>query len=536
VVAVAGRFSLVGDVDGDDDPAVVGCARWLLGRLSSGDPIGLDRVAGSFSIVVADPANARVSLFRDHLGDLELAYSLTERSLVAATEAAAVLGDGDLRVVPDEQSIARFLGFRFGHSERSFFRGVRELAPAHRLEVRGDRVDVERYWRMLPVRRGASDGDDQGLLLDLLGQSLRHHYGDLEPDEVGLSLSGGLDSTALAALAPRGVRAYSWTFPTDPDAGERANIEAVSRHLGLPVRWIDGDGLGPLSEGFVSRFVNPSSPYVNPFAALKAELYAAARGDGCRRMVVGDGGDVLYGARTWWLRDALADRRPWARASLGSTVLRALRGDPFSRASLRRLWPRVALELGRALLARGAPAWLTREGARLLPPEQLSPILPDGVDARRADTIVGTRNIELESEERRLFAQCGVERANPFWHWPVLDMALGLPAYRLHRDGIDKVLIREAMRGRLPASVLDSGRVGLLGGLFLRGIADHRQEIVRLLFSRPMSDWQRYVRRDWLERRLAATDTLGFGHTILWRVISYELWVRRVWAPGDLPE
>ena len=173
---------------------------------------------------------------------------------------------------------------------------------------------------------------------------------------------------------------------------------------------------------------------------------------------------------------------------------------------------------------------MTAEGVSLLPPERLSPILPEGAAGVRYDLSVGARNIELESEERRLFFQCGLERANPFWHRPLLEFVLRLPAYLLHRDGRDKVLVREAMETRLPPRVLESGRVGLLGDFFLRGIEQNQPEILESVFRRPQSDWQRYVRRDWLRPFLASTDSIGFGHTILWRTISYELWFRRLWG------
>jgi len=533
VVAVAGRFNLVGGIGSASagtagDPAEDGCARWALKRWSSDGPRWLNEIAGSFTLLVADPAAAWLSIARDHLGDLKVYYHLSERLLIASSEAGAILRDGSVGAEPDEHSVARFLGFRFGHNDRSFFRGIRELAPAHRLQVSGGDAGAEPYWRFRHAPNSSTEDEIRHAFLDHLQRSMEHHLNGLLNDQIGLSLSGGLDSTTLAAVAPRGIRAYSWSLEATPDPAEVENIEAVSRHLDLPVRWIDGDDHGPLSGDFLSTFVHDSSPYINPFAALKMELYAAARSDGCRRMMVGDAGDVLYGAGHYWLRDALTSRQPWALSSLAGTVRQALRGDPLCRAALRRLVPIQGI--GRALLRKRTPPWLTAEGGSLLLPEQLSPFLPEGPAGYRYDLSVGSRNIELESEERRLFLQCGLERANPFWHRPLLEFVLQLPAYWFHRDGRDKVLTRDSMENLLPARVLESGRVGLLGDFFLRGIEQNRQTLSESVFERPQSDWQRYVRRDWLEPYLAATDSISFGHTILWRTISYELWFRRVWA------
>ncbi|MCU0304037.1 MAG: asparagine synthase-related protein [Thermoanaerobaculales bacterium] len=535
VVAVAGRFGLVDGVSGSavGDPGKIGCARWALERWASEGPGWLGEVAGSFTLVVAEPARGRLTVVRDHLGDLKVYHRLEPHQLTVATEAGAILGDGSASVSPDDHAVARFLGFRFGHTERSFFRGIRELAPAHLLRVDGAAAEIVPYWRFPQVPSRSTPEDACTAFVGGLERSVRGHLVDLDAGRVALSLSGGLDSTAIAAVAPPAIRAYSWWLPSTPDPVERDNTEAVAERLGLPIRWVDGDADTPLSGDFLSRFVHPSSPYLNPFAALKHRLYAAARADGCRRVMVGDGGDVLYGAANLWLRDALADLQPWAAASLARTVVRAAQGDGFSRSSLLRLVP--AWRAARAALRGGPPAWLTREGAALLEPETLSPVLPEGRAARRWDLGVGARTIELESEERRLFHQCGVERANPFWHRPLLETVLRLPAYWFHRDGWDKVLAREALRDRLPAQVLECGRVGSLGPFFLRGIDRNRGLVRELLLERPRSDWQRYVRRGWLEDHLGSTGTLSFGHTILWRTISYELWCRKVWSAGSLP-
>lgn len=487
---------------------------------------------GSFTLVAADPARASVEIARDHLGDLKVYYHLDDRWLVAATEAAAVLAHDAVTDALDEASAARFLGFRFGHGERSFFRDVRELPPAHRLRVTATGARTERYWRFPGPPAGGALAPEEvpGELARRLERALAGHLAGREPARVGLSLSGGLDSTALAALAPPGVQAFSWYFEGMPDADERAAVEAVSRHLALPVHWLRGDGLHPLCGEFAERFVHPGSPYLNPFAALKCRLYEAARAAGCERMLVGDGGDALYGAREYWLRDLLADRQPGALRSLARALRDAARGDRLARLGLARLLP----VRGAYTALRGGPApWLTAAGRAALPADAPSPILPAGRRGARHELVAGSRNSELESEERRLFARCGVERGNPFWSWPLVELALHLPAYRSYRDGRTKALAREMLRGRLPERIVESPRTGMLGALFLRGLELRRDELREILFRHPRSDWRSYVRRDWLEPYLDQTGAIAFGHTILWRVVSYELWHRRL-IGGDL--
>ncbi|HVS62369.1 MAG TPA: asparagine synthetase B family protein [Thermoanaerobaculia bacterium] len=532
VGAVAGRFHAVArgrdsrERPRPDPPERVGGAAWMLERWRSQGAGALAGVAGSFAAIVADPARGRLSVARAHLGDLKVYYHLDPHWLIAASEPTAILRHpavgGDL----DPCSASRFLAFSFGHSERSFFREIQELAPAHCLTVSSSEAATERYWRfdrLASVRRLGAHEVRTGVAHEL-AHSIEHQEEGIAPRELALSLSGGLDSTAIAAQAPAGMRAFSWRFERRRD-DERERIEEVSRHLGLDVQWIEGDGCEPLCGDFEERFVHASSPYLNAFAGLKARLYEVARAEGCKRVLVGDGGDVPYAAREYWLRDALTSGRGWAWPSLVTTAGRALRGEPFARLSLRRLIPvgGVRRTIGRTRLP-----WLTAEAHSLLPRHRASPILPPSFAQRRYDLAVGAKHVEIESEERRLFDRCGLERGNPFWYWPLLELAIQLPAYWYHRDGVDKVLARELVRGRIPERVVDGEPVGSLGGFFLDGIRSQRESVRERVFERPRSDWQRFVRREWLERTLEETSQISFGHTILWRVISYELWCRRL--------
>jgi len=519
--AIVGRLGLLAEPPGrpQDGSAALAAAREVERR-----PSVLAGSVGSFAVVVANPARGRVSIARDHLGSHKVYYRLDGHRLIAASEPTAILrhpavGDG-----LDEVAAARFLGFRFGDDERSFFRDVRELPPAHALRVGTGEERIEPYWRFRePGRDGErSPRSATSEFLDLLARSVAHDAAGLEPEQVALSLSGGLDSTAVAAVAPPGVRAFSWTFEETPEADERRRVEAVSRHLGVPVHWVRGDGLHPLCAGFARRFVHAGSPYVNPFAALKCRLYEEARAAGCERVLVGDGGDALYAAREYWLRDAMTGGGPRALADLAGTLRRAAGGDRFARVALRRLLP---LGVRRRPLRRETP-WLTSEARAALRGLAPSPTLPQGAGDGRHELVAGSRHVEIVSEERRLFAACGVERADPFWSWPLLEMAVQLPATWFQRGRRTKVLTREAFRGRLPESVLEGEPGGSLASLFLRGIALRREDLRERVFRRPRSDWQRWVRPEWLEPYLEATRTAAFGHTILWRVISYELWQR----------
>ena len=146
----------------------------------------------------------------------------------------------------------------------------------------------------------------------------------------------------------------------------------------------------------------------------------------------------------------------------------------------------------------------------------------------RYELSIGARYSELESEEQRLFGQCGLTRCNPYWSWPLLESVLNLPASWYHRDGVDKILARTALRGRLPGNIIRAGRAGGLGSYYLRGLEHNRTMLRAQGFRHPHSDWKKYVDETWLADFLSDLDRIAFGHTILWRVICYEFWCRRI--------
>lgn len=486
---------------------------------------------GSFALMIADPGVNTLTLARDHLGSVKAYYYLDRSWLIAASDPSSILRhpavSGDL----DEGMAARFLGFQSVHTTASYFRHIKELAPAHWIHVDAAGSRIGQYWQF-ETDHDAGRPDPEEVRADFrtrLEQAVAAELAGLEPEQTAISLSGGLDSTSVAALSPRGTQLHSWYFDDTPECDERQNVQSVADHLRRPVRSTRGDGLYPLCGDYTERFVHTGSPYLNPFASLKRNLYEAARETGCRRILVGDGGDVLYAAQDYWLRDLLMDRRPGALRSLASTLGAATRRRDSSqnsaRMALRRLVP---VRHVRSTLKRAHYPWLTEAASAALPPDCLSPVLPRCSSKYRFDAGVGAKHIEMESEERRLFARCGIERGNPFWHWPLLEKVLNLPAWWLYRDGRTKVLTREAMRGLLPDRVLDSPSVGLLGSFFLRGLELNRSAIQDLVFNNARSNWRHYVNEAWVAPYLSSTRTIGFGHTILWRVISYELWYRRV--------
>ena len=189
----------------------------------------VDHLRGMFAFAVAD--GDRLLLARDRLGIKPLYYSTVPGGVVFASEIKALLRCPELRPALDLQAFAdsRAVGYPVG--DRTFIEGVRSVLPGHTMTVSsgpdGPTLAARRYYRVPTEHDECVTFDSaQDLLIDMLRGIVRSH---LAADvEVGLILSGGLDSTVLAMLARdagRPMRAFSVAdSPTHPDLVQAARV------------------------------------------------------------------------------------------------------------------------------------------------------------------------------------------------------------------------------------------------------------------------------------------------------------------------
>jgi asparagine synthase (glutamine-hydrolysing) len=172
----------------------------LLAAFQHWGPGCLDRLIGTFAVLIWDTRERRLFAARDRFGVKPLYFHLTERrSLLLASEIKA-LAAGGVALVPDEVAWASYLVHGvLDHSTRTFWRGINSLPPGHSLEWHEGELRI-RTWYELPNRVGP-DVDLRPShvvheeLRALLRNSIQLHLRSNVP--VGLNLGGGLDSSLL---------------------------------------------------------------------------------------------------------------------------------------------------------------------------------------------------------------------------------------------------------------------------------------------------------------------------------------------------
>lgn len=300
------------------------------------------RLRGMFALVIADRRTGDLVAARDQMGVKPLYWAFRGGVFVAASEMRTMLAHPHLSRDLDPSAVVEYLAFGHTSSDRTLVADVRQLEPGHLLRVRGAHVETEEYWDVFDGGAAPRPGTEEDELRELLDESVA---GALTSDvPVSMMLSGGLDSSIIAALAARHgdasqLTAYSVSFglPSDESAAAaRLAGDLGIRHSDLRLTH------QALDDGFDDWLATMDLPSANPTWIAVSYIARAIREDGGKVVLSGDGGDELFGGYSRWMSYLRFHERAWrriprpARAAGGQVArrfARGLAGDIARRAS-----------------------------------------------------------------------------------------------------------------------------------------------------------------------------------------------------------
>jgi asparagine synthase (glutamine-hydrolysing) len=256
-----------------------------------------EHLNGMFAFTVYDPAHRQFFMARDRVGKKPLYYARAGSRLAFASELKGLLElcPGLSREL-DPEALAAYLELGYIAGELSVYREVRKLPPAHWATFNlADGVwELRRYWS-LPAPGSSELDEAQALdtLEELLDDAVRLRLQSDVP--VGVFLSGGLDSSLVAAFVARQrpeLVAYTAAF-SDPRFDESPHAAKVAQWLGLPhhilpVTADDGGALEELGRQFDEPFADSSLlPTFLISRAIRQEVTVALSGDGGDELFAG---------------------------------------------------------------------------------------------------------------------------------------------------------------------------------------------------------------------------------------------------------
>jgi asparagine synthase (glutamine-hydrolysing) len=367
----------------------------------------LPRLRGMFAFALWDDSRRELHLVRDRLGIKPLYVAEVrgdggDRVVLFASELRALLATGkiDRTLCPDGLASYVWNGFVVGPN--TILSGVRAL-PAGRiltLAADGRRLRDESYWRLPPPRE---ESTDLSAVRDALEESVRLRLVSDVP--LGVFLSGGIDSSAVAALAARmstaSIRTFNVRFD-EAEYDESCFAGAVARALGTEHHEIrlSQQRFARQLEDALASIDQPTFDGINTYFVSRA-----VREAGITVALSGLGGDELFGGyqsfvdlprASRWARRARALPEPWLRA-LGRAAAR-LRLGAFGAVPPQTRWGK----LGDALASRGRLVDLYQVSYGLFTQDLALRLHPGATDAAVEKGLPVTRRRQLEEAVERL--------------------------------------------------------------------------------------------------------------------------------------
>lgn len=442
----------------------------------------LERIEGMFAIALYDRDEQKVYLCRDRVGIKPLYYCQFSDCVAWGSELKALESyfSYDGRLTYDNTALYDFLTYRYIPCPKSLYQNVFKLEPAHYLAVDVQSLDCaqHRYWTLETVERKTTASEAFETIQALLNASVRDQL--ISDVNVGFFLSGGIDSSAIVALASRhldSARTYAIGF-SDHSHDETSHAACVAdafntTHTRKEVSPELIESLGKCIRGWYDEPFGDSSAWPTfEVSKLARESSVVA--------LTGDGGDELFGGYRWYrafnrlrgqqrrfafflklFSNGQGPRTAFARKTTGVVQKIARRVDLFTHAD--------PLELYSILL--GGVPWPVRRRYRTLLGIQndyddqwylrkhYRPELGPMKSLQYMDFHTYLPDDILTKVDRVSMA-VSLETRVPFLDTKVIEAAFSLPESMTYANGDLKGVLKGAFAGVLPESILERGKKG----------------------------------------------------------------------------
>ena len=504
---------------------------------------------GMFAFALWDANKRTLLLARDPFGIKPLYYQLSQRNLLFASEIKALLAYPNAQCELNSAAVPEYLAFGYLSGDSTLFNGVRKLLPGHTLEIdKNNHIRIQQYWDLPPSE---PENKPDRYFIDGYRERLEaavssHLMSDVP---LGVFLSGGIDSSTVAALVTRQRGHAIETFSVgygEEQYSELSYAREMARHIGS----VHHEVRLSCQEFFdlLPRLIwHEDEPITWPSSV---SLYAVARlaAKHVKVVLTGEGSDeTLAGYQRYaWTRWNLAAHTIYrhltphdARAQLRNTIARS---NGFG-ALLRR-------KLGHTFLGRDGDSWPSlyfdnfysafsiADQAELMKVPPSDPDAVYGNSLRFLNRNSGDLLSHLLYTDMKTYLQAllrkqdgmsmaaSVESRIPFLDQELVEFSNKIPSHLKMRGLKGKLVLREGVRDLLPNSILFRKKLG---------------------FPTPLSRWLRGPSLDLVERIVLDPSSLGRGlfhpgivcrlfaeHRTqshdhcdrIWRLLNLELWQR----------
>ncbi|MCH8826426.1 MAG: hypothetical protein IIB16_05655 [Chloroflexi bacterium] len=498
------------------------------------------RLVGDFAFVIWDDSRQRIFAARDPMGLRTVYYHLTDDAFVFASDIRAITNYHGVAPRLNKLMVGLHLLGRNHEAEQTYYQGINQIAPAGRMSVDVNGVNKDLYWQPRPWDVIEYDTLEEYVehFRTVFRLSVESKIRGITP--IGITLSGGMDSTSIACTAADIIKrnpssdtkltTFSSVFDDHEAADERSYIRHVLEKWDLEHNFILSDNLWAFKP-LQSRDVFFSQPYAVPFQARHEGTLQLARKANVRVILTGEGGDEqlnpgfaflldhLMGFRLRKLRQELKFVAPNSRKSFYKAAFWALVPE-----RIKRVYSRV--RVGKA------PRWMNYQFLKSSGALSHTGITTEGhkfKDLHTETTFVGLRGLSRQPHFtyiRELWESYQVEPRHPFLDLRVIDFLSRLPPHLKFKQGWTKYLLRKAMEGVLPDEIISRPGKTIFNDLLVTGYREEKDRIGKVLRD------SRLISQGWVDGdRLRSyfddvvQGNLSPGNRVMLSVLTYEDWM-----------
>ena len=512
----------------------------------------VQRLRGMFAFAIWDSRRRRLLLARDRLGVKPLYWAKVGDRLLFGSEIKAILESGLIQPEANQGALPELLGTRYLSGTETLFKGINRLQPGHCLVFEQGTISIRQYWD-IPAGRASEElarlTDEQIVrrFRELLEESVRIRL--MADVPLGMFLSGGLDSSAIAALMSRMIDRPLQTFSVafkQRAFSELDYARQVAHAIKADAHEIvidDQDFFGALP-----RLIwHEDEPIAHPSSIPLYFVSALAR-DHVKVVLTGEGSDELLAGYGKYPR-ALVNWRAGAAYSLVPGPLRRWVANhivPSVPGQFGRYASRSFLGMPRtpeamffdnfaAIGLRRQETLLSPRFGRLATPERAygpSRAYFD-IPGRRSTTLdrilyadMKTYLVELLMKQDQMSMAASIESRVPFLDHRLVEFASGLPSRMKLRGFRTKWILREAVRGILPPEILTRKKMGfpVPFGIWMRG---PWKDVARDVLLDSRSRQRGIIDPRGVERLISAHAAgAADGADAIWSLLNLELWYR----------
>lgn len=503
---------------------------------------------GMYAFALWDSEKRKLLLGRDRMGEKPLYFSFNDQRLVFSSELRALLSSGLVDKELSPKAVARYFRYQYVPEPETPFAQVNKLraGTVMQLDLDSWRLHEQKYWS--PWNAPAIDGDPKILIRESLEDAVKSSL--ISDVPIGLSLSGGIDSSILAcmmrAYTTKDVHAISIGYPDAAQVDERPQAKALAEKLGLIYHDVELD-----DADMVKAFPSIAAWRDDPIGDISGFNYHAimrhARDHGVKVMLQGHGADELCWGYPW-VKDAVGINegglggllssyrgRSWREKIHG--VLRQLKGIGAG-----------GLEGTRMYELQPFTQWFMQNGANLFTSEfqakcgweDISSIAEYGKSKLRTDLEITRLIVEYYllgngiAQADRLSMANSVEVRLPFVDYKFVETIIGLRKAKRDDHLPTKYLLKESVRDLLGDEIIDRPKRG-----FAPPVPRWQKEL-RLAYGGLLREG--YLREQGILTR-TAVDRLtrpdishGAEATVSRLAITLELWARGVIVGENIGE